>query len=469
MIRFLFVAVVLGLGALPAEAQLHALCKAAMDGDTLQIATILDAGAPVDECYTSLTPLMFAAGYGRVDAARLLLERGADPARRDVNRERALMRAAVKGHADVIELLLAAGEPADSADDPYGVSPLHAAALAGRVDAARVLLAAGADAGNRDQGGETPLHAATTYGFAEIVAMLLAAGADPNAVDRTFGRTPVHKAAADDDAAPLARLLEAGGDPSRADRDGRTPLHHAAAAGSAATAALLLSRGVDPDARDGQGRSVFATATNARALAERRDDYRAFADVLAARVTDMDGAFAEAVWVEFERAAATLAARGANATGRDSYGRSALAGAAASALPALLELALVRGASVEADGGEALATAAVAGRDANAKRLLDLGVPVDARTAAGRTALQLAATEGHVGTAALLIERGADRNPVDAEGNTIEMLMAARRALVEDEIEQAGMSAALIPTEHLEEELSRLTRNHAAILVLLGR
>lgn len=448
---------------------LHSLCQAALDGNTAEIGRFLDAGAPVDECGTGYTPLMFAARYGHADAVTLLLSRGADAGHRDHNGDSAMLWAARDGHADVITLLLAAGQPADSPLDPYGQTPLHIAALWGHVDAMRVLLAAGANPKNREQIDDTPLHAATTYGFPEAVKLLLDAGADPNAVEEIFNRTPVHQAAEDREAESLRLLLDAGGEIDKRDRDGKTPLYLAAAIGMADTARLLVERGADPDAEDAKGVSVFSTLGAARAFEERNDDFLATATVLAGTVSDLDTAFAEAVWMRFDGVAMILARRGAAATGKDSNGRAALAGAAASAAPATLELALTLGADIDADGGEALAASAFAGRQDSAKRLLDLGVPVDTRTPDGRTPLHFAAMEGNVLVVVLLIERGADRNPVDAIGETVESLMQARRAAVQAQIDEAGKSAALIPTERLDEELARLKRNHAAILSLLGR
>ena len=96
-------------------------------------------------------------------------------------------------------------------------------------------------------------------------------------------------------------------------------------------------------------------------------------------------------------------------------------------------------------------------------------MPVDSRTDAGRTPLMSAAMQGHVSLAAMLIDRGADRNPVDATGNTIEDLMKARRSLIEFVLDEYNSSRAWHPTEELEAELALLARNQQVILALLGR
>ena len=125
---------------------------AATAGDVARLAALLDGGArdASEPGADGWTPLHLAAHYGRLDAARLLLERGA--------RVRAVSTNAIAN------------------------TPLHAG-LAGAADAALVdlLLAHGADPSARGGGGWTPLHLAASRGAADLVRRLLAAGADGSA------------------------------------------------------------------------------------------------------------------------------------------------------------------------------------------------------------------------------------------------------------------------------------------------
>lgn len=105
---------------------------------------------------SGLTPLHFALGNGHHDAARLLLERGAD-----VN-------------------------AADEGD--FGSTPLHTAAGDRRL--AELLLAHGANVNARDKALRTPLFLASP----EVMALLLAHGADVNAQDY-LSLTPLIEAA----------------------------------------------------------------------------------------------------------------------------------------------------------------------------------------------------------------------------------------------------------------------------------
>src|SRR5262245_17397840 len=76
--------VLLGAAALVAAAgpdRGDALRDAAIAGDVAKVKALLDAGVPVDapEPRHGQTPLLYAAGKGRLDVVRLLIERGANP------------------------------------------------------------------------------------------------------------------------------------------------------------------------------------------------------------------------------------------------------------------------------------------------------------------------------------------------------------------------------------------------------
>jgi len=84
------------------------------------------------------------------------------------------------GSADTARALLAAGADASarSAND-FWVLPLHSAAAGAHAEIVEVLLAAGAEPSPRQRHGWTPLHAAAQNGDARSLEALLAAGADP--------------------------------------------------------------------------------------------------------------------------------------------------------------------------------------------------------------------------------------------------------------------------------------------------
>ena len=120
--------------------------------------------------------LHFAAFFGQPEAARLLLDRGAD--------ENAVAR------------------------NPMRVQPIHSAAAASDAEIVGLLLAAGADANARQQGGFTPIHAAAQNGDEATARLLLEHGADPEA--RTDAGRNAVELAQDAGHAAVVNLLQAG-------------------------------------------------------------------------------------------------------------------------------------------------------------------------------------------------------------------------------------------------------------------
>ncbi|HEU4688598.1 MAG TPA: PQQ-binding-like beta-propeller repeat protein, partial [Vicinamibacterales bacterium] len=121
-----------------AQAANEALWEASRDGDTAGITAALAKGADVNaKSRYDVTPLIFAAGNGRLEAVKLLVSRGADVNAQDTfYRARAADMAITNGHADVTIFLVQNGSDADSALST-GVAvnndALLKAALAGKV------------------------------------------------------------------------------------------------------------------------------------------------------------------------------------------------------------------------------------------------------------------------------------------------------------------------------------------------
>jgi len=452
--------------ATPAAAALDELHEAARLGDLATVERLLAAGADPNGWPDSSSPLMFAAEAGHAAVVALLLAHGAEVERRDHNGERALLRAAQQGQAETLRLLLEAGAAPDSSDDPYGGSPLIEASRHGHVAAARLLLEAGADPRWQSDSGWTPLYAATQSGSAELVALLLAAGAETNPADARAHATPLHDAALYGRPAIAALLVEAGAALEARDYDGRTPLYLAAMQNHAALALLLLAAGADPDAPDAQGQTPILAAIGFPASDS--FDHGSVAALLASRTADLDRAFAAALWSDLPAVAGILLARGASVDAVDVHGRPALAAVARAADDRALRRLLEAGADVARHGAAALMEAAAHGRETNALRLLQAGVPVDARDALGATALLHAAGQGQVEMVRWLLAAGADPAAVDGEGRGAADYMTRTIDVILQEIDFRGRSRALRPVEHLEREILDFEAKYAEIRVLLG-
>jgi ankyrin repeat protein len=109
---------------------------------------------------------------------RLLLARGAKPD------GESLCNAAVRGHTEIIDRLVAAGVDVEY-EGNYGQSALVAAATGNQGGSIDRLAAAGVRIDKPDRDGRTPLMRAVESGSPAATARLLAAGADVNRTDKS--------------------------------------------------------------------------------------------------------------------------------------------------------------------------------------------------------------------------------------------------------------------------------------------
>ncbi|MGO9399574.1 MAG: ankyrin repeat domain-containing protein [Xanthobacteraceae bacterium] len=237
---------------------------------------------------------------------------------------------------------------------------LFAAADRGCEPLAKKLIAAGGSVLARDRRGAMPLAHATRGGHARLAAFFLAEGApvDARNVD---GGTALFAAAEGEKHSTVALLLNKGADPNLSGRSGLTPLIAAAFRGNDRIVETLLAHGADPNVRDSTGKTAMVYAAA-----------RGFDDIVR-RLLDA-GVDANA------RAGNELTAL-MWAAGHDE-------GVGAAALDRVIDLLLAHGAALDA---------------------------ADNR---GRTALMIAASLGDAPTAALLLQRGADRTLSDKDRKT---------------------------------------------------
>jgi ankyrin repeat protein len=239
-----------------------------------------------------ITPLMYAAEIGSLDAMRLLIDAGvdvnaqngfgstalmwsvSDPAKvrllldhgAQVNtvaksgRTALIIAAFTNPSADMVRLLLAKGAKVDVMDQRH-VTPLNAATFGNDTATVRLLLEAGADMETADTFiGLTPLMNAAGNRNVEVVKLLVAKGAKINAVSKTEGLpkiqtgtvefggwTPLLMAAAFGPPEAVKTLLDAGAKIDAQDYRGFTPLMLAVGTDryDRRTVNLVLSHGAD--------------------------------------------------------------------------------------------------------------------------------------------------------------------------------------------------------------------------------
>ncbi len=167
-----------------------------------------------------MTPLLYAARDGRVEAARMLVDAGADLESGDGNGIRPLLMAALNGQIGVARLLVEKGANVN-ADDFWGRSPLWAAVEYRNLDM-----------NNNDQDAPTDNGVDRTP-FLDLIRLLIDKGANVNARTR--------------EVPPPRRWLYSLNDVSWVDFTGQTPFLRAAFSGDTTTMRLLVQRGADPN------------------------------------------------------------------------------------------------------------------------------------------------------------------------------------------------------------------------------
>lgn len=167
-----------------------ALHIAAFEGDCDAIRDLVTTRrVPVDTLRRTVmaageaTPLKLAIQEGNHDAARLLIELGADIDRPSTSNMTPLMVAAT-GDPAMVGLLLSLGADPNAVRGKDGMTALHFATHAGddavAAEIVATLLAAGADPENPAEGRQSALMLAARHDLPAMIEALLAAGADPD-------------------------------------------------------------------------------------------------------------------------------------------------------------------------------------------------------------------------------------------------------------------------------------------------
>ena len=160
--------------------------NAAKKGDAVEIKRLLSSGGDANEVDPMASPLHWAA---------------------------------MNGHTEVVQVLVARGANLDAPSSILGM-PLHVATKFDREGSALALLRAGADPNVRDRNELTPLHFAALAGNKRITEALLEAGADAKAVTYGSGRSsdfeigwfqPLHLSERHDHSEVSELLRKAGG------------------------------------------------------------------------------------------------------------------------------------------------------------------------------------------------------------------------------------------------------------------
>jgi len=98
----------------------------------------------------------------------------------------AIHKAAIKGHAELVAVLLDHEQCDINVRDVWNASPLHVAVVYGNTGVARLLVENSCNLEAKDQSGSTPLHECAKHGRCDIAQLLLQAGASISAQTNTW-------------------------------------------------------------------------------------------------------------------------------------------------------------------------------------------------------------------------------------------------------------------------------------------
>ena len=129
-----------------------------------------------------MTALVAATKSNHIEAARVLIEAGADVNAKDDIQDSAYLYAGARGHNEILTLTLANGADLASTNR-YGGTALIPASERGHLQTVQILLDAGVDPDHINNLGWTALHEAIVLGdgsavYVDIVRALIAGGAD---------------------------------------------------------------------------------------------------------------------------------------------------------------------------------------------------------------------------------------------------------------------------------------------------
>jgi ankyrin repeat protein len=374
------------------------IVRAAQAGSIVEIETLLDDGADIEECHqpTGRNAMAVAAHCGNADVVELLLRYGAKISMRDASSSTPLHLAASRGHTGVMTILLF--ERARTEDKgPDDRTPLRLSCDNGHFEAAELLLLHQARVNARDKSNLTALHAASKRGNADIVSLLIRHGADVEAKDGQF-MTALHHASEGGHSAVVELLLNKKADIEMPGNDGKSPLVSAAATGAVHVVELLLRRKASLRSRGaGEMTALHWAASNGRIdvvdlLLQKK---------AAVNAVNIDGrtALHLAVMAEQFPVVELLLRKNATIEAQCKLSLRPLHYACGFEIVDIVRLLLHSGAQLEAEGNgrqRPLHLAATRGVLPIVIMLLEKGANIDIRDAAGDRPLLLATSRGHV-------------------------------------------------------------------------
>lgn len=213
---------------------LSAIHRAVTYQHTEIVKLLLDHDAPLNDKGGTFqrTPLHIACHRGCTAIIKVLLEKGASVTLKDKRRHYPVHLAAIKGHCDVVEMLLRHDKSQDGLRIPWSgtqhkseqISLYHVAILKQNPELIDVLIEMEADPNVSDSYGQTPFYYSVMVGEEKIMSRLLNMDSVNKNQAREDGTTPLHLAIKKGHT-DVSKRVAAKVNVNIQDRNGRTPLH----------------------------------------------------------------------------------------------------------------------------------------------------------------------------------------------------------------------------------------------------
>ena len=402
------------------------LWGAARTGDLGGIKRYLSEGAEIDELSpeTHISALSWATMMGHAEAAKLLIQRGADINVRQEDGGTPLHIAVALGRAEMADLLIKEGAdvkaknrrgdvPASGLYIPWGMLKFMIGMFdikleqkeveAGRAKIAEML---NIKSPSQPQRAANDVWDAAFIGNVDMVKKAVTDGLDVNARNPVSGDPLLFTASLMGHTDIMSFLLEKGADINIQNKDGNTSLHAAAFLGRAEAAELLLKNDVNVHTRNIQGGSAI---DNAKLDWETTQAILNIIQVIEVKKAEVMAGRAKII-------------RLLSGKMKDAPEPLNLWKASAEGNLAAIKATLNGGSDLSAldpqYGIDPLGWAALNGQTEAVKLLLEKGANIHNRHRDGSTALHGAAFLGHIDTVKLLIEKGADINIRKPDGVT---------------------------------------------------
>ena len=335
------------------------------------------------------TPLMYAAGEGRYDVVKCLIDHGADVSQKNFANRTLLHYASEGGNLKVVELLLSTNESMQIDQEDNGHrTPLMLAAGKGHDDVLLWLIDHSADVSKRDCNKQTAFHHACEYGRLKVVELLLSKGVEIDLENRYHWASLI-LAAKNAHSDVFLYLMNYCVDVSKKNSHHRTALHYASKYGHLKVVKFLCNRDLQIDEED----HSQMQCTPLMLAAE-----KGYSDILLYLIT-----------------------HGADVSKKDVCKRTALHYASESGHLEVAELLLSKGAEIDVEDKDCrtpLMLAVERGHNDVSLYLINHGAHIGKKDGHNRTALHYASERGHLNIVELLLSKGAKLDIKDKNSHT---------------------------------------------------